>query len=91
MRCQTQLAGMRRQCALLARRMLDRMRPDRQLGEDEDRDKQEMTQGIHDDRLINLDEQAFEVLALGKVQGNGMIGRARQTAHDARLTPGIDG
>ena len=82
---------MRRQCALLARRMLDRMRPDRQLGEDEDRDEQEVTQGIHDGSLIDLDEQAFEILALGKVQGNGMIGSARQPAHDTRLTPGIDG
>ena len=35
MRCQTELADMGRQAIVIARRMLDGMRPRRQLGEEE--------------------------------------------------------
>ncbi|MBS1138928.1 MAG: hypothetical protein H6R13_381 [Proteobacteria bacterium] len=47
MRCQAKLASMSRQAVLVARRMLDRMRPRRQLGEEENGDEKEATQMKH--------------------------------------------
>ncbi len=44
MRRQTELAGVGRQAILVARRMLDRVRPHRQLGEEEHDDEKEMAQ-----------------------------------------------
>lgn len=47
MRRQAKLAGMRGQRFVIARRMLDRMRPGQQLGEDERGNEQEMTPDRH--------------------------------------------
>jgi len=90
MRCQTKLAGMRRQAILVARRMLDGMRPRRQLGEEENGNEKEVAQRIHDVSLIDLDEQTFEIFAFREVQCNQMIGRPRQPADDARMAPGVE-
>jgi len=69
--------------------MADRMHPDRQLGEDEGQNEEEVTEGIHEWQeaerpgarprsagSINLNQQAFEVFTLGKVQGDRVIGGA---------------
>lgn len=50
---------MLRQALALLRHMLDRMRPGRQLGEDEGKNEEQMAQGIHGGGLIDLDEQAL--------------------------------
>lgn len=89
MRRQTQLTGVRGQPAPIVRRMLDGMRPRRQLGEQEDGDENEMAQRIHELSLIDLDEQTFEIFAFGKIQGHRMIGRPGQPAHDTGLATGI--
>jgi len=47
MRSQTKLAGMRRQGTIVARRMLDGVRPRRQLGEEEHDDEKEAAQVKH--------------------------------------------
>lgn len=47
MRCQAKLAGMRRQALLVARRMLDRVRSRRQLGEEENSNEKELAQLKH--------------------------------------------
>lgn len=47
MRRQTQLAGMRRQTLFVARRMLDGMRPRRQLGEEDGENEKETAQMKH--------------------------------------------
>ena len=56
MRRQAQRAGMRRQTVLVIRRMPDGMRPRRQLGEEQDSNEQDVTQGTHGLSLIDLDE-----------------------------------
>ena len=48
MRRQAKLAGMRRQAVIVARRMLDRMRPRRQLGEEEHGNEKEVAQMKHE-------------------------------------------
>ena len=88
---QAQFAGVLRDTALVVRRVPDGVRPRRQLGEQENGNKKEMAQRIHERNLIDLDEQAFEVFALGKVQGHRVVGGASQAADDARLAPGIAG
>ena len=55
-RRQAQLAGVRRQPALVVRRMPDGMRPRRQLGEAEDDNEKEMAQRIHRASLVGLDD-----------------------------------
>ena len=90
MRGETKLAGVGRQCAFVAGRMVDRMRPRRQLGEEKDGNEKEMAQGIHKNSLVDLNEQAFEILTFGKVQCHRMIGRTGQATHNARLASGID-
>lgn len=47
MRNQTKLAGMRRQGTIVARRMLDGVRPRRQLGEEEHDNEKEAAQVKH--------------------------------------------
>jgi len=56
MRRQAQLAGVRRQSALVVRRMPDGMRPRRQLGEEKDDNEKEMAQRIHRASLVGLDD-----------------------------------
>ncbi len=89
MRRQAQLAGVRRQPALVVRRMPDGMSPRRQLGEAEDNNEKEVAQRIHNVSLIDLDEQAFEIFAFRKVQGYRMIGGPGQPPDDARRAAGI--
>ena len=55
-RRQAQLAGVRRQSALVVRRMPDGMRPRRQLGEEKDDNEKEMAQRIHRASLVGLDD-----------------------------------
>jgi hypothetical protein len=50
---------MRWQRILVARRVLNRMRSHRQLGEEENGNEKEMAQGIHSVILVDLNEQAF--------------------------------
>ena len=87
---QAQFAGVGKQRSFLARGMLDSMRPRRQLGEEKDGNEKEMAQGIHKNSLVDLNEQAFEILTFGKVQCHRMIGRTGQATHNARITSGID-
>ena len=89
MRRQTELAGVRRQPALIVRRVPDGMRPCRQLGKEENGNEQEVAQRIHEMILVDLDEQALEIFAFREIQGHRMIGRPGQATHDARLAPGI--
>ena len=56
MRCQAKLAGMRWQTRLVVRRMPDGMGTRRQLGEEQDSNEQDVTQGTHGLSLIDLDE-----------------------------------
>lgn len=56
MRCQAEQTGMRRQGLVIPRCMLNSVRPRQQLGEDEDGNEKQMTQGIHSSGLIDLDE-----------------------------------
>ena len=56
MRHQAQRAGMRRQTVLVVRRMPDGMGTRRQLGEEQDSNEQDVTQGTHGLSLIDLDE-----------------------------------
>lgn len=55
-RRQAQQAGVRRQRLVIPCCMLDGMRPRQQLGEDKGSNEEQMTQGIHDNSLIDLDE-----------------------------------
>ena len=90
-RRQAKLADMLRQAIILIRHMLDRMRPARQLGEEECENEKEMAQGSQSNRLIHLDEQAFEVFAFRKVQCHRVICSAGQATNNARLASGING
>jgi hypothetical protein len=57
-RRQAKLADMRRQAILLARRMLDSMRPGQQLAEQQGNDEEEMTPATHGwVRLAVLDDR----------------------------------
>ena len=71
--------------------MLNGMGPRRQLGEEENGDKKEMTQGIHGLSLVDLNEQTFEIFAFREVQGDRVIRCPGQTTDDARFTTRIMG
>ena len=86
---QTKLADMGRQAIIVARRMLDGVRPRRQLGEEEHDNEKETAQRKHlfslsglryvqmaERHSVYLHQQAFEILAFGKVQRHRVIGRA---------------
>lgn len=60
MRRQTKLAGMRRQTVIIARRMLDGVRPRRQLGEEEHDDEKETAQMKHP---VSLSGQRYGQMA----------------------------
>ena len=70
--------------------MLDGMRPRRQLGKEENGNEKEMTQRIHGNSLVDLDEQTFEVFAFGKRQSHRVVGRCHQARLDADFGFGID-
>ena len=59
MRRQTELAGVRRQPALVVSRVPDGMRPRRQLGEEENGNEQEVAQRIHAVTLVLLCQIGF--------------------------------
>ena len=99
MRRQAKLADMRRQAILLARRMLDSMRPAANWPSRRKR-RGKMTPATHgkvrlassmtgNGRLIDLNEQALEIFTFRKIQSHRMIGRAGQATDNARLAPGI--
>lgn len=69
-RGQAQLAGVDRQRSVLPRRMLDGMRPRRQLGEDEGEDEKEMAQRIHVVKFSALNRPGPIALSDTRLPGN---------------------
>ena len=65
------------------------MRSRRQLGKEENGNEKEMAQRIHNVSLVDLNEQAFEIFAFRKIQGNRVVSGTGQTADNACRTAGI--
>ena len=100
---QTKLAGVGWQAILVARRMLDGVRPRRQLCEEEDGNEKEAAHLKHRVSLagqhyawmaklrsVSLDQQTLQILAFREIQRHRMIGRPGQATNDARIAPGIE-
>lgn len=74
---QAKLAGMGRQAFLVASRMLDRMRPRRQLGEEEDGNEKEVTQLKH----------LFSLSGLHYVQMAKILAQSTWTSRPFKYSP----
>ena len=77
MRRQAKLAGMRRQAFLVARRMLDRVRSRRQLGEEEDSNEKELAQLKH----------LFSLSGLHYVQMAELLAQSTWTSRPFKYSP----